>query len=275
MIPFDFFNRYAHILKPLGLSEYETRVFLTLILNGPLNYRVLVREASVPTGKIYQVLATLESKGFIEVIQEKPKVFKAAEPKKALRRRLRQLEDDLLELELRTKEALLSLQTQYNLKYDLIQGLISEIYVGSTTFCGRIQESVSKAEEEVLISWDGPLSGLNTTAAFGDLISKGVSVRAIFPKISVRDKSYFSIISEQGVNLRLLETLPSKYIVVDEKSVSLIIEGLSEPTCVQIHGAGLCKVLRDRFAEEWEKAKPFAREIFSPKKAFDSFRLFE
>jgi sugar-specific transcriptional regulator TrmB len=275
MIPFDFFNRYAQILKPLGLSEYETRVFLTLLMSGPLNYRVLVRESSVPTGKIYQVLATLESKGFIEVVQEKPKVFKAAEPKKALRRRLRQLEDDFLELELKTKEALLSLQSQYNLKYDIIQGLVSEIFVGSKSFGSRIQENLAKAESEVLISWNGPISGLDTKTVFGELLGRGVPVRAMFPSAAVREKSFLSGLSELGVNVRLLEILPSEYVVVDEKNVSLIIEGSSEPTCVQIHGSGLCRVLRERFTEDWEKSKPFKGEKISPAKILSSFRLFE
>jgi sugar-specific transcriptional regulator TrmB len=244
-------------------------------MSGPLNYRVLVRESGVPTGKIYQVLATLESKGFIELVQEKPKVFKAAEPKKALRRRLRQLEDDFLELELKTKEALLSLQTQYNLKYDIIQGLVSEIFVGSKSFGSRIQESLSKAENEVLISWNGPISGLDTNTVFGELRGRGVSVRAMFPNAAVREKGFLSGLSELGVDVRLLETLPSEYVVVDEKNVSLIIEGSSEPTCVQIHGSGLCRVLRERFTEDWEKSKPFTGEKISPAKILSSFRLFE
>ncbi|HMK94205.1 MAG TPA: helix-turn-helix domain-containing protein, partial [Candidatus Limnocylindrales bacterium] len=100
----DFSSRYTSILQPLGLSDYEIKVFLTLIEIGPTNYRILVKESNVPTGKIYQVLSTLESKGFIEADQGKPKLFRAIEPKKAFRRRLRQMEDDYLDLERRIRD---------------------------------------------------------------------------------------------------------------------------------------------------------------------------
>jgi sugar-specific transcriptional regulator TrmB len=274
VIPFDFFSRYSHILKPLGLSDYEIRVFLTLLVNGPMNYKVLGQESSVPTGKIYVVLSSLESKGFIETIQEKPKVFKAAEPKKALRRRLRQIEDDYFELELKTKEALLTLQNQYNLKYDIIQGVVSEIFVGNTSFVNKVRENLLKAEDEVLVSSDGQISGLNEKDLFGSLIGRGVSVRAIFRDSVGKDTDFFNNLLELGINIRLMEPLPAKYFVVDEKSVSLVIEGSAEPTCVQISSAPLCRVLRERFVEAWDRAKPAKREL-STKKVLSSFRLFE
>ena len=113
---------------------------MTLLATSPINYRVLVRESGVPTGKIYQVLSTLESKGLIEVVQEKPKLFKPTEPKKALRRRLRQIEDTYLELEHKTRETLQDLQLEYNQKHDVIRGIVSEIHVGSD----RSKESSGK-----------------------------------------------------------------------------------------------------------------------------------
>ena len=152
MLPMNVFGRYSETLKNLGLSNYEIRVFLTLLMQGPMNYRSLCHESSVPTGKIYQVLSTLESKSFVEISQDRPKVLSAAEPKRAFRNRLRQIEADFVDLELKTRDLLQTLQFQYNLKYDKIQGIVSEIFVGGAASANSIRENLLKAEDEALFS---------------------------------------------------------------------------------------------------------------------------
>jgi sugar-specific transcriptional regulator TrmB len=152
MLPMNVFGRYSETLKNLGLSNYEIRVFLTLLMQGPMNYRSLCHESSVLTGKIYQVLSTLESKSFVEISQDRPKVLSAAEPKRAFRNRLRQIEEDFVDLELKTRDLLQTLQFQYNLKYDKIQGIVSEIFVGGAASANSIRENLLKAEDEALFS---------------------------------------------------------------------------------------------------------------------------
>jgi sugar-specific transcriptional regulator TrmB len=254
MIPFDFFSRYSLILKNLGLSEYEIRVFLTLLLSGSLNYRVLCRDSGVPTGKIYQILSTLESKGFVEISQDRPKIFKAVEPKKALRRRLRQIEEDFFDLELKTREALQTLQLQYSLRYDEIQGIVSEIFVGGVSASNGIRDNLLKAENEVLFSTEEAFGSLHIEDLCGILLERGVKIRAIIGVPSEKKHENFDRLIHMGVNVRQLDSLPAKYFVVDDKYVSLLIDGQESETCVQIHGAALCRVLRERFMETWDKA---------------------
>ena len=80
------------------------------------------------------------------------KVLSAAEPKRAFRNRLRQIEEDFVDLELKTRDLLQALQFQYNLKYDKIQGIVSEIFVGGAASANSIRENLLKAEDEVLFS---------------------------------------------------------------------------------------------------------------------------
>jgi sugar-specific transcriptional regulator TrmB len=263
MIPFDFFSRYSLILKNLGLSEYEIRVYLTLLIQGSLNYRDLCRDSGVPTGKIYQVLSALESKGFVEISQDRPKVCKAVEPKKALRRRLRQIEEDFFDLELKTREALQTLQLQYNLKYDEIQGIVSEVYVGGPSSTNGIRENLLKAEKEILFSTGEIFGGSQIENLCGVALERGVKIKAIVPKSSSKNIMAFDHLSDLGVNVRQLDSLAAKYFVVDDKYVSLLIDGDESETCVQIQGAALCRVLRERFMENWNKAAPFQHNLNS------------
>ncbi len=260
MIPFDFFNRYSVILKNLGLSDYEIRVFLTLLLSGSLSCKVLSHDSGVPTGKIYQVLSNLESKGFVEVSQEKPKVFRAVEPKKALRRRLRQIEDDFFDLELKTREALQTLQLQYSLKYDEIQGIVSEIFDGSSSSEGKIQESLLKAEDEILFSTGEVLGRLNNQDLYKILLERGVKIRGIVSMPSLRNVEKFDRLSNLGVIIRYTDSQLAKYFVVDDKCASLLVDGHEDQTWVQIHGHILCRVLRGKFMQDWNRATLFRRQ---------------
>jgi sugar-specific transcriptional regulator TrmB len=234
-------------------------------LNGQLKYRILCKESRVPTGKIYQVLSALESKGFVEVVQEKPKVVRAVEPKKALRKRLRQIEDDFFDLEFKTGEALKTLQLQYSSKYDVIQGIVNEIFVGSTSSARSIRENLAKAEDEVLISADEGINKLHFEEMFGTLVARGVSVRAIVFSPAGNSKDAFDRLIRSGASVRLFDSHSAEYIVVDDKCVYLAIDGTNEETFVHISGSALCRVLQQRFAETWVRAKPFIHELNSHK----------
>ncbi len=254
----DSFNRNAESLKLLGLSDYEVKVYMTLLGSGPTNYRVLVRESGVPTGKIYQIIYGLESKGFLEVFQEKTKLFKAAEPKKALRRRLRQIEDDYLDLEQKTKEILQDLQLKYNQKTDAVQGVVSEIQIGENSTANLVRESLLRAEDEVLISSGELIIRLCLGELVKDLVSKGVQVSALcstFPvPANVISEGFHNGLANFGVDTRMLKSNLTKYFIVDNRRVMLIL-GEVEETCIQIEGAALCNVLRESFKEAWEKTK--------------------
>jgi len=248
-------DRFSRILKPLGLSEYEIRVFLTLVTNGPSNYRVLGRESNVPIGKIYQVLSTLEAKGFVEVVQEKPKIYKAVEPKKALRRRLKQLEDDFLELEHKIKEELPTLQLQYSLKHDAIQGVVSEIFVGNNSSTEGVQGLLLRASDEVLISAAKFDIKSYEEDSIKRLLERGVSVRVVCSDFNENGKDFLDRLSDMGVNIRVLDGLTDRYCVVDNKCASAFISTFGQDICLQVYGSALCRVLREKFEETWKKAR--------------------
>jgi sugar-specific transcriptional regulator TrmB len=263
MIPISLYSHYSEILKKLGLSEYEIRVFLTLVTMGSMNYRILCRDSGVPTGKIYQVLSTLESKGFVEISQERPKIISAAEPKRAFRHRLRQIEEDFNNLELETRDALQSIQFQYNLKYDKIQGIVSEIFDGGASSANSIRESLLKAEEEVLFSTGEVFGNLQIEDLFGVVLKRGVGIKAIIAKSQSKNLSTIDHISTLGINVRQLDLLPAKYFVVDDKYVSLLIDGYQSNLCVQIQGSAMCRVFREKFMETWNRAVPFQHKMHS------------
>jgi hypothetical protein len=93
------------------------------------------------------------------------------------------------------------------------------------------------------------------------LLKQGVEIKAVVAKPSPKNMSPFDQFSDLSVNVRRLDFLPAKYIVVDDKYVLLLIDGHESETCVQIQGSALCRVLREKFMETWDRALPIQRKL--------------
>ena len=67
-------------LQKLGLSDYESKCYLTLIKYGNLLGKELAKKSGVPPTSIYRNLDSLRHKGFVQIIQKKPLAFQTVEP---------------------------------------------------------------------------------------------------------------------------------------------------------------------------------------------------
>jgi len=82
----------------LGLTEYESKAYSTLLEQGNLKGGPLSKVCGVPQGKVYLVLSSLIEKGFVVETLSKPKVFKAKNPEIAINSFLNQKINDLQSL---------------------------------------------------------------------------------------------------------------------------------------------------------------------------------
>lgn len=91
-------------LQELGLSKNEEQVFRTLVQHGRLSANLVSRHSGVSYGKIYEVLSSLQHKGFVKLIPEKTKIFVPSDPQALLdildkkERRLKELRKNVKEL---------------------------------------------------------------------------------------------------------------------------------------------------------------------------------
>jgi sugar-specific transcriptional regulator TrmB len=84
-------------LRDLGLSEYESRAYRSLLRTGPTTAKELSRASDVPMGRIYDVLNSLETHNLVRSqTASRPKKYVGVEPDTALERLL---EDKKRELE--------------------------------------------------------------------------------------------------------------------------------------------------------------------------------
>ncbi|MDY6780839.1 MAG: helix-turn-helix domain-containing protein, partial [Halobacteria archaeon] len=87
-------------LTDLGLSEYEARVYRSLLDSGSATAKNLSQTSDVPMGRVYDVLASLEKHSLVRSqTASRPKKYVAVEPETALDRLIddkkRELEEEM------------------------------------------------------------------------------------------------------------------------------------------------------------------------------------
>ena len=75
----------VHEFEELGLTANESKVYEVLVQFGKLGASELSAKSGVPYGRIYALLESLISKGFVETIPEKTKKFATTSPSSFLK----------------------------------------------------------------------------------------------------------------------------------------------------------------------------------------------
>ena len=71
-------------LETLGLTKTEVKAYVALIKRGTMNASEVSKAARVPYSKVYESLASLHSKGWIDEHQSRPTLYTAKPPGTAL-----------------------------------------------------------------------------------------------------------------------------------------------------------------------------------------------
>ncbi|WP_424357715.1 TrmB family transcriptional regulator [Methanocella sp. MCL-LM] len=71
-------------LKTLGLTEYEAKVYATLVALDRAEVKPICENVDIPRPSVYQSLKTLTDKGLVQVVNAKPAVYRATPPEIAI-----------------------------------------------------------------------------------------------------------------------------------------------------------------------------------------------
>jgi predicted transcriptional regulator len=107
-------NNIIQQLISIGLSEYEAKAYTALIPANPVTAYEVGRLASIPTSKIYEVLARLEDKGMVMVLdQDGKKRYVPLSPEEFVEQNRTRFETTLNSL----KSGLMGLRGQEDVSY--------------------------------------------------------------------------------------------------------------------------------------------------------------
>jgi len=139
-------DRVRRSLQELGLTDYEIRSYTSLLEIGPATASELSEASDVPYSKIYEVLGTLEKKGWIEMEHGRPSKYYPKPPSVAMEIARSQLENIF-----RTNQALVleELQPLYE-KKGVRERPDIWIVRGNLNVLAKVRETIEHVQKEIL-----------------------------------------------------------------------------------------------------------------------------
>jgi sugar-specific transcriptional regulator TrmB len=214
-------SRVFDALRELGLTEYESRIYLTLIEKGSSTALDLSKVTDVPYSRIYDVLGKLQAKGWIKTEKSKPTKYAPKPPVEAVRTAKLEMQNHIEDQE---KLVISDLQPIFERNWKSERPEVYIVY-GEDNVLSKIEESIQKAQKFVLIAL--PTFGNREFSKFypviGRLRSSDVKVRLLTSRLGKEIASRIGELAET----RVRESLYGGGAIIDGREAMII---LTEPS---------------------------------------------
>jgi len=135
-------------LEKIGLTSYEIRTFSSLLKTGELTASELSQKSGVPYSKIYEVLGTLEEKGWIGSDDSRPTKYFAKSPATGIETTKQKMESDFKDNQNTILNELIPLYEKSGTSERPDIWVLS----GTINIAAKILEMVETCRNEVLIA---------------------------------------------------------------------------------------------------------------------------
>ncbi|NPA76126.1 MAG: TrmB family transcriptional regulator [Euryarchaeota archaeon] len=140
----DAYEEYQSLMEGLegiGLTTYQARAFLALVILGVGSAEVVAENAKIPRTSAYKVLESLEKMGFVVAAEGRPKIYKPVE--------LREIKDRIIDNVTELFDKLEFIQEFLREKGE--PQLVYTVY-GKDNVLRKIGEMIDLTEEEIILS---------------------------------------------------------------------------------------------------------------------------
>lgn len=252
MIEID--ERLRRALHNLGLTDYEIRVYVALLGRQEMTANQISEETNVPYSKIYEVLDSLEKKGWIGTEGGRPARYHPKSPATALEANRMRVEKELKENENIVLSELLPIyeKTGTREKHDIW------ILRGEVNILTKIRSMLADCEEELQAAspWMN-MEILNLLLpSIASIVGRGGKVQVLLSsECDYRVVKKLSEIAE----VRLRDQMFGGGIIADSREVVLVLgEDESNPFNLAIWSehVGLARLAKIYFEYLWKGAEP-------------------
>lgn len=250
---------YEPLLKEIGLTDSEIKIYLLLLKQSPLTKSPIVKATNISGSKVYEVLHRLSQKGLVSITTKNNiKQFSAASPEK-IKDYLQRKKDELNKVQEQVNNILPSLFLLEKTQSDTPEIAIFTGWEGMATV---YQEELAQAKKGDKLHVIGASKGANTEqterffSKYGSIcFDKGLNLRMLF-NTSARD--YVKRIEQHikhTYNKRFLfQKTPTEVSIFKETIFIVLLR--QEPIIIRIKNKETADSFRQYFEVLWEKAKP-------------------
>lgn len=236
-------------LKTLGFTEYESEVLLALLLKGIADTRELSILSKVPRTRIYDVLNSLISKGWIVERPGRPALYEMLDFENLLKKTVSEKKTELEKLE---TNALTRIKEIKEIK--IKKGRIVEdtaLILGTDNAINEIRRVLRGAKKHVFLEDVDPYVMKELKPDFKELKNRGVIINAFFTEKDAKKIRKYK-------KLMKIKIAPAKYaaglIATEKEFVKVYVSGTvvniekdRDPVCA------LC--ISRRMKNDWNKSR--------------------
>jgi HTH-type transcriptional regulator, sugar sensing transcriptional regulator len=223
-------KEFLNKLSTLGLNTYEAKLWAALLSRGVSTAGELSDIANVPRSRSYDVLESLEKKGFVIMKIGKPIKYIAVRPSDVLER----VKQNILEGaqanansldKLKESEMLQELNLLHTKGIDTVEpSELSGSFKGRVNLYAHLESMIKSADKSIVIATTA--DGLERKAdsfrrALYRAKENGVNIRIVAP-ITKENQSSAKKLSEYA-DVRNTDTPLGRFIIVDEKQVTFML----------------------------------------------------
>ncbi len=256
-------------LEEFGLTNYESKLYITLLASGISNARALSKKSGVPYGRIYSVLSSLEGQGLLEEQKSRPKKFLAIEPRFALKKLIDMKGDEMKSLIQKASKVEDNLNALYTKTPK--ESLFWSVAVGSERLKAHFEKlAETKKEllayveiyEKSLIIKEKELNGF--MKVISDLVKNGVVIKILIGyKKSKHLDDIFPMLGSflkhtKSVQVKTIKSIMHPFDVIDGEKVQLKVRNPAKPeeyfASIYVWQKEFAMELREKFNEMWNVA---------------------
>ena len=263
-------------LNKMGLSTYESKVYLALLERSSLDTADVARISGVPRARTYDVLDSLVNRGLASLRPGKQKRYSASDIVTFKQKLLEGNRQEFLDREKKIKKVSMTLKRKLESMYPPGSLMVDpleyiEIIKSPQQMHKSFMEFVGETKKEILMISKPPYSGskekleeqYNQQAG---LLQQGIKIKCIYeiPGKGDEIKWWYNSINTAasfGEEARISKELPMKMAIFDERIVMLplvdpVSSGTSFTTQIVQHSS-LAKSLKILFETLWERSEDY------------------
>ena len=243
-------------LREMGLRGYEAKAYLSLLELGVATASQISEHSEVPYSKIYEVLNSLERKGWIETQDERPRRYYPKPPTEALEATRLKVEEKIKAWEKAIKEEIQPLYERREIRER------PDIWIlrGENATIAKIKELLEGVKEEVMVAAPQLTWNLMKTVAptLERKIESGVNVMLLLSKNA--DLTVLRALSGLA-EVRLRDHLFGGGVIADGREAILVLGERGKPSLtIWSDHSGLVKFAKEYFRNLWETAERYGGE---------------
>ena len=242
-------------MESLGLTSYETKVYLSLLETGSMTASNISKKSGVPYSKIYEVINSLEDKGWLESNSSRPQKFFPKSPLTALEAMRMRIENDIRDNENLIVGELMPIYQKSGVREKPEIWVVRGIY----NIAAKVSEIIQTCQHELLIAL--PQVAENIAKPVQPMLrmlhERGVRITVLASEETTTDTvRAISRIAE----VRLKNNMFGGGVIGDSKQVMILLgEGRNgnmnvEPIAIWAEHTGLAGFAKDYFHYLWADA---------------------